>query len=135
LVYCDKATNSRTKFVLNDDSDAQDDNGHGTFMAGVIAALTHNGVGMAGVTWFGQVLPVKVLDSNSAGVPRLYKAGVRARFSNEVAGRAKLETESTTPVKAWVSIGGGFIDDVADGIIFAADNGADIINLSLAVLS
>ncbi len=76
---------------VNDDNDAQDDNGHGTFMAGVIAALTHNGVGMAGVTWFGQILPVKVLDSG----------------------------------------GGGFIADVADGIIFAADNGADIINLSL----
>jgi hypothetical protein len=32
------------------------------------------------------------------------KAGVRAVSSNFVAGQAKPETVSTTPVKAWVSI-------------------------------
>ena len=37
-----------------------DEAGHGTFVAGVIAANTSNGTGVAGVTWNGRVMPVKV---------------------------------------------------------------------------
>jgi serine protease len=33
---------------------------HGTFIAGQIAARTNNGLGMAGVTWAGAVLPVRI---------------------------------------------------------------------------
>lgn len=33
---------------------------HGTFIAGQLAAATNNGLGIAGVTWSGKVLPVRV---------------------------------------------------------------------------
>ncbi|MEV6602356.1 S8 family serine peptidase [Actinoplanes sp. NPDC051346] len=76
---------------VNDDSDATDDQGHGTMTASVIASGGDNGVGVAGICWFCKILPVKVLDSR----------------------------------------GSGSYTDIARGIRWAADKGADIINLSL----
>lgn len=76
---------------VNDDAFPEDGVGHGTFVAGIIGALTDNGIGMAGVAWEVTLLPVQVLDSN----------------------------------------GYGYDSDIAAGIIFAADQGARVINLSL----
>jgi minor extracellular protease Epr len=66
-------------------------NGHGTHVAGTIAALTDNDRGVAGMCWQCAILPVKVLSST----------------------------------------GSGSLSDVAAGIVWAADNGADVINMSL----
>ncbi|HWD78107.1 MAG TPA: S8 family serine peptidase, partial [Kribbella sp.] len=41
-----------------------DDNGHGTMVAGIIAAATNNGAGIAGVGWSSKVMPVKVAGSD-----------------------------------------------------------------------
>ena len=65
--------------------------GHGTLVAGIAAAMTNNGVGIAGVAWDAHVLPVKVLNYYGAGDDFL----------------------------------------IGKGIVWAADHGADIINLSL----
>lgn len=45
----------------------QDDNGHGTHVAGTIGAATGNGVGMAGVNWNVRLLALKFLDANGSG--------------------------------------------------------------------
>lgn len=50
-------------FVGNND-DPKDDNGHGTHVAGTIAAVTNNGIGIAGVTWGAKVLVVKACDAS-----------------------------------------------------------------------
>ena len=76
---------------VNNDSDPSDDEGHGTAVAGIIAAQGNNGIGIAGVCWKCQIMPVKVIGSDGSG------------------------TDSA----------------VANGIIWAANNGADVINLSL----
>ena len=76
-------------FVNNDDR-AQDDESHGTHVAGIAAAAIDNG-GTVGVAPKARIMPVKVLASD----------------------------------------GSGSGDDVAGGIRWAADNGAEIINLSL----
>jgi subtilisin family serine protease len=75
----------------NDDADPSDDHWHGTHVAGIAAAATGNGVGVAGAAWNCTVLPVKVVDEN----------------------------------------GDGYYSWIIDGIIWATDQGADVINLSL----
>ena len=45
---------------VNSDSNPQDDNGHGTHVAGIASAETNNGVGIAGVSWESKIMPVKV---------------------------------------------------------------------------
>jgi len=55
-------------FVENDNI-PQDDRGHGTHVVGIIAALTNNNKGVAGVTW-GQnvkIMPLKVLGRDGTG--------------------------------------------------------------------
>ncbi|MBI5466937.1 MAG: S8 family serine peptidase [Candidatus Kerfeldbacteria bacterium] len=44
-----------------------DDNGHGTHIAGIIAAATDNGVATAGIAFATTVMPLKVLDSQGNG--------------------------------------------------------------------
>lgn len=44
-----------------------DDNGHGTLVSGVIAAVPNNGKGIAGTNWQITLMPVKALDSGGSG--------------------------------------------------------------------
>ncbi len=76
---------------VNSDFEAEDDEGHGTFVAGIAAAETNNDEGMAGVAWNCKLLPVKVLDE----------------------------------------LGDGYYSWIIEGIIWAVDNEAAVVNLSL----
>lgn len=48
---------------VNRDSDAMDDNGHGTAVAGIIGACANNGIGVAGITWACKIMAIKVADA------------------------------------------------------------------------
>lgn len=52
---------------VNGDSNPNDDNGHGSGVAGVIGASTNNGIGIAGLGWNTRILAVKVLHSTGTG--------------------------------------------------------------------
>jgi len=53
--------------ALNDSGDPMDDNGHGTHVAGTIGAVGNNGLGVAGINWNVQILPLKFLGSTGSG--------------------------------------------------------------------
>lgn len=53
--------------VLNDTNNPQDDNGHGTHVAGIISAGTNNGMGVAGVSWRNRIMPVKAISADGTG--------------------------------------------------------------------
>ncbi len=74
--------------VMNDSTDVSDSNGHGTGVAGCVAADTDNATGIAGVGWNCSFLPVKNGDTSLT-----------------------------------------LVDEIAS-IIYAADHGADVINMS-----
>ncbi len=56
---------------VSDNTNTADDYGHGTHVAGIIAADTNNSIGVAGVNWGGtfstKIMPIKVLNSNGRG--------------------------------------------------------------------
>jgi subtilisin family serine protease len=79
---------------VDDDELPEDTQGHGTYIAGVIAAALDNGQGVAGVCPNCSIMPVKVLDEINRG--------------------------------SW--------SQLAEGILFAVDNGAQVINLSLVTI-
>jgi subtilisin family serine protease len=54
----------------------QDDNGHGTFVAGEAAATTNNGVGIAGVAPGANLMVAKVLDNSGGGSADDILAGI-----------------------------------------------------------
>jgi subtilisin family serine protease len=56
------------------DADPLDRHGHGTHVAGTIAARGNNGIGVVGVAWGAQVMAVKALDDDGYG----YASGLAA---------------------------------------------------------
>jgi hypothetical protein len=55
----------------------QDDNGHGTNVAGVIAAVSNNKQGISGLVWKAQIMPIKALEANGRGDEDKLGEGIR----------------------------------------------------------
>jgi len=70
--------NNRT-ISANTDSD---DQGHGTSVGGVAAATSNNSLGITGVNWNANLLPVKVLDSDGSGYSSDVAYGIRYAADN-----------------------------------------------------
>ncbi|HEX4904345.1 MAG TPA: S8 family serine peptidase [Acidimicrobiales bacterium] len=63
--------------LVDGDDVAQDENGHGTHVAGIVAATGGNGAGIVGVAPAASLLPVRVLGDDGTGTLDTVVAGVR----------------------------------------------------------
>jgi subtilisin family serine protease len=63
--------------MFNSSANVNDDNGHGTHVAGIIAARHGNGIGGSGLAPAARIMPVKVLDSSMAGNTDTLARGIR----------------------------------------------------------
>jgi subtilisin family serine protease len=52
---------------IGDDNDPTDYNGHGTHVAGIIAAVGNNNTGISGVMWQAKIMPLRFLGVNGIG--------------------------------------------------------------------
>ena len=57
----------------------QDDVGHGTHVTGVIGAKTNNLEGIAGISWYNPIMPIKVLDASGSGYSFAVAQGIRPK--------------------------------------------------------
>jgi hypothetical protein len=64
--------------LVDGDDTPDDENGHGTVVAGIIAARARNGVGIHGAAPAVKILAIRVLDANNAGNTRLEARGIDA---------------------------------------------------------
>ena len=62
---------------VNDDSVAADDNGHGTWVSGIIAAEVNDAYGIAGISWSDKILPVKIMNASGTGSTSDLASGIR----------------------------------------------------------
>ncbi len=67
---------------INNDSHPNDDNSHGTHVAGTVAQSTNNSIGVAGIAHGACLMPVKVLDSNGNGAYSAVASGIRFAADN-----------------------------------------------------
>jgi subtilisin family serine protease len=67
---------------INDDEHANDDNRHGTHVAGTIAQSTNNALGVAGIAFNCRLMPVKVLDSSGTGTSASLAEGISYAANN-----------------------------------------------------
>ena len=63
--------------MFSDTGNVSDDEGHGTHVAGIVAARAGNGIGGAGLAPNARVMAVKVLDSTRSGNSSLLARGIR----------------------------------------------------------
>jgi subtilisin family serine protease len=56
--------------AVDNNGDPMDDNGHGTHCAGIIGAEGDNSLGIAGINWKVEIMPLKFISSNGSGTTK-----------------------------------------------------------------
>ena len=104
-----------------------DDNGHGTHVAGIAAAIGNNMKGIAGISWASPILPIKVLDGTGMGTAATVACGLDFAGSFAAA-------NPTDRVVANLSLGGSVYSQldkdavdtaIADNVVVIAAAGND----------
>jgi serine protease len=102
------------------DRHPNDQNGHGTHVAGTIAQSTGNALGTAGIAYRARIMPVRVLDSAGAGDTLAISRGIRFAARNG-ADVINLSLEFDAAVRA------AQIPDIVSALDYARRRGAVVI--------
>ncbi|AXV06274.1 alkaline serine protease, subtilase family [Euzebya pacifica] len=70
--------------LVEPDTPPDDPQGHGTIVAGVIAAVADNGRGVSGVAPQAMVMPIRVLDAGGRGTSDIVADGIRHAIEQQV---------------------------------------------------
>jgi subtilisin len=97
----------------------EDDNGHGTHVAGTVAAVLGNGIGYSGVAAQAKVIPVKVLNRQGSGTLAAINAGINWVASNAAAKNIKVANMSLS--------GSGYMQSMHDAIAGATAQGVTFV--------
>jgi serine protease len=100
-----------------------DREGHGTFVTGVIAESTNNGIGLTGLAYGATIMPVRVLDSGGFGDAATISKGIRYAATHG-AQVINLSLEFPPEVSA------GDIPGIVSAIRFAHDRGVVVVAAS-----
>jgi subtilisin family serine protease len=101
--------------MFTDNGNVNDDEGHGTHVAGIVAARAGNGIGGSGLAPKARIMAVKVLDANRAGNSSLLASGIR--YAVDMGARILN-----------VSINGdGTSSDLTDALRYASEKGATVV--------
>ncbi len=101
-------------FVSNN-TNYYDDNGHGTHVSGIAAAVGNNGSGIAGVAWNVKIMPLKVLDASGSG------------YDSDVARAIRYAADRNVGVISMSLGGGGYSQTLQDAINYAYGKGVVIV--------
>ncbi len=108
-----KNVNSASGYnFVNNNSNSADDNNHGSWASGVIAAEANNGQGIAGICWSTKIIPYKVMDSQGRGT-----------YSSILAGFSKANSQRNTLSKRAVF---NFSLSIVDGLNWEIKNNAKV---------
>jgi serine protease len=120
---------AKTRFVKGFDFVAKDDqpfdqNGHGTFVTGILAQSTDNGTGVTGLAYRARIMPVRVLDARGEGSATDIENGIRFAIKKKVE-VINLSLEFGTEVRASEIPGiiGAIRDANRAGIVMVAASG------------
>ena len=105
-------------FVSNVDRQT-DDNGHGTFTAGVAGASGNNELGVAGASWNTKLMPVKILDRTGQGSVAAFAAGIRYAVDKG----AKVVNVSAGIVRPSQTMQEAVAYAIANGVVVVAASG------------
>jgi thermitase len=107
---------------VNFDDFADDDNGHGTHVAGIAAARGNNGQGVAGLNWKASIMPLKILDYRGDGdVFSLAQAILEA--ADRGAQIINLSLGGSCPYNDWTAVQQAIDEATAKGVLVIAASG------------
>jgi len=106
--------------TIGGSGDPRDDEGHGTFCAGLIGAVGNNNAGIAGVNWTTQIMAIKIFDAAGRTSLAAEITGIQYVLNQKIAGQ--------NIVAANLSYGGyGFFQQELDALNQLAQAGVVVV--------